>query len=102
MCVMHSLTMELRAMLGRVFTAGRHRSMVPVAIIEVMVYMTIKVLRPMKPRSCADEQSAVKPFGTVVAIGSTVIRWYFVVSVRADRRRPNAHRNLSWSCVAAS
>ena len=102
MCVMHGSTMELSAMIARVLATSWHRSMVSVTIIEVMVYMTIKVLRPMKPRSCADEQSAVKPFGTVVAIGSTVIRWYFVVSVRADRRRPNAHRNLSWSCVAAN
>jgi len=94
--------MELSAMIARVLAAIRHPSMVSVTIIQMMVYMTIKVLRPMKPRSCADEQSAVKPFGTVVAIGSTVIRWDFVVPVRTDRCRPNAHRNLSWSRIAAS
>ncbi len=102
MRVMHGLTMELRAMIGRVLTAGRHRSMVPVAIIQMMIYMAIEVLRPMKPRSCTDEHSAGKPFGTVVAIGSTVVRWYFVVSIRTHGRRPNAHSNLSWSCAAAN
>ena len=102
MRVMHGLTMELSAMIGRVLAASWHRSVVPVAIIQVMIYMAIKVLRSMKPRSCTDEHPSAKPFGTVVAIRRAVIRRYFVVSVRAHRRRPNAHSNLSWSRVAAS
>lgn len=102
MRVMHGLTMELSAMIARTLTAIRHPSMVPMAIIQMMVYMTVKMLGSMKPRSGTDKDAPVKPFGTIVAIGSTVIRWHFVVSVRAHRRRPNAYRNLSWSRVAAS
>jgi len=102
MCVMHGSTMKLSAMIDGVLTPTGHRSMVPVAIIKMMVYMAVKVLRPVKPRPCTDEYSAAKPFGTVVAVGSTVIRWYLVVSVRAHRRRPNAHSNLSWSRLVAN
>jgi hypothetical protein len=102
MCVMHGLTMELSAMIARVLAARRHRSMVSVAIIEVMVYMTIKVLGPMKPRSCTHKYATRKPFRTVVTVWSAVVRRHFVISVGAHRRRPNAHRNLSWSHVAAS
>jgi hypothetical protein len=102
MCVMHGLTMELRAMIARVLPSTRHRSTVSMAIVKVMVYMTVKVLRPMKPRPCTNKHTARIPFGTIVAIRGAVVRRHFVISVRTDRRRSNAHRNLSWSRVAAS
>ena len=101
MCVMHGLTMEFRSMITRVLAPSRHGSMVSVTVIEVMVYMTVEVLRPMKPRSSAHKYATRKPFGTIVAIRGAVVRRYFVIPVGTYRRRSNAHRNLSWSRITA-
>ena len=102
MCVMHGSTVELGAMIALVFAPSRHRSMISVTIIEVMVYMAIKVLMPMKPRSGADEHSTFIPFRTVVAIGSAAIRRHLVIPIRARRLLPNTHGNLRWSLGTAS
>ena len=56
--VMHRVSAELRAVFGRVFTAGWETSMIAVAIVEMMVYMPIKMLRAMEPWSGADEYAA--------------------------------------------
>ena len=102
MCVMHGLTTELSPMIALVLAPSGHRSMISMAIIQVVIYMAIKVFVPMKPRSSTDKHATRIPFWTIVAIGSAVIRRHFVISVRARWWLPNAHRNLCWSLGAAS
>ena len=102
MRVMHGPAIELSSMIALVLTPGRHRSMISVAIIQVMIYMTIKVFVPMKPRPGTDEHATRIPFGTVVAVRSAAIRRYLVIPVRACRLLPNTHGNLCWSLGAAS
>lgn len=102
MRVMHGSAIELSPMIPLALSPSGHRSVVSVAIIQVMIYMTVKVLRPMKPRSCTDKHAARIPFRTIVAIRSAAIRRRFVISVRAHRLLPNSHGNLSRSLGAAS
>ena len=58
---------------------------VAVIRMEVIVYMSAEVVTAMKPRSCTDEDTAAKPFGTVVAIGSAAIRSDIVIAIGTSR-----------------
>ena len=56
--VVHCLTVELRTMLRRVFAPRREISLIPFAVIEMMIDVPIEVLRAVKPWSRADEYTA--------------------------------------------
>jgi hypothetical protein len=88
--VMHRLAVKVRAAIGWVLAARRHWPVIALAVIEVMIDVPVKMIRPMKPRTRADEYAAGKPLWAVVAIGSAVIGRSLVVPVRADRRLSNA------------
>jgi hypothetical protein len=51
------------------------------ARIEAVIHMAIEVGWAMKPRANADEPATVKPFRTVVAIGSASIGRGIVVTI---------------------
>jgi hypothetical protein len=42
--------------------------------IETVIYMAVKVCTAVKPRASTDEDTTVKPFRAVVAVGSTGVR----------------------------
>ena len=56
--VMHCLAVKLCAVLRRMFSARRHWPMIALAEIEMMIDMSVKMLRPMKPRTRANEYAA--------------------------------------------
>jgi hypothetical protein len=58
--------------------------------MEMIVYVTMEVIRTMKPWASANENTARKPFRPVVAVGSTAIRRGVIVTVRAVGGRSNA------------
>jgi hypothetical protein len=74
------------------------------ATIAIVAAISITVVIP---RACANEDAAVEPCRTVVAVRGTRIRVVAVVAIRANRgitvvssaihraANPNAHRNLS-------
>ena len=92
--IVHRFAVELRAMIGRMLAASGRWPMIALAIVEVMIYVTVEVSRSVKPGSGADEDAAREPFRAVVTVGSAVVRRHFIISVRTNGRRPNAHRNL--------
>jgi hypothetical protein len=49
----------------------------------------------MKPRANANEDAAGKPFGAIVAVGSTAIRSGIIIAIGAIGLRTNLHGNLS-------
>jgi hypothetical protein len=49
--------------------------------IEAVIYVAVEVGRAMKPRADSDEDATGKPFGAVVAVGSTGVRSVIVVAV---------------------
>jgi hypothetical protein len=55
-------------------------------IIEAMIDVPIEVLRSVIPGPRSEEDSAREPLRAVIAIRGTVVRWPFVVSVRANGR----------------
>jgi hypothetical protein len=58
--------------------------------------MTAKVFWPVKPGTCANEDTAHKPFRAVVAVGSTVIRGVVIVPVRTSGFGPDVDAVLSF------
>ena len=58
MRVMHCLSMKLRTMFGRTVAACRHRAVVTLAVIEVMIDVTIEMLRPVVPGACTNKHAA--------------------------------------------
>ncbi len=94
-CVMHRLTMEFRTVLSRTFAARRHRSMVALAIVEMMIDVSVKSARPVKPGSRTDEYTAREPFRSIISIRSAIVRRNLVVPVWANRRFSDADCNLA-------
>ena len=58
--------------------------------MKMIIYVTMEVIRAMKPWASADENSTRKPFRPVVAVGSTAIWRSVIVTVGAVGRRSNA------------
>lgn len=97
MRIMHGLSMECLVTAGvGVVATMRKRAMVSVTIVQTVIYPAVKVSWTVKPRTGTDEDASVKPLRTVIAVGCAIVRWDFVVSVRAIRRRADLHRDLSW------
>jgi len=59
------------------------RSAISVMNIEMVVHVTAKVSRAVKPRAGTNEDAACKPLRAVVAVGSAVIRSEVIVAIRA-------------------
>jgi hypothetical protein len=79
------------------FPTTWQRSVISVVRIEAVVNMAVKAAWAVKPGARSEEYPADKPIGTVVAIGSTVIRLIVEVPIGAhgshsdincDLRRP--------------
>ncbi len=100
--VMHCAAMECLAVLSRVFTAGWETPMIAVAIVEMMVYMPVKMLRAVEPRSSADKYSAREPLRAIVTIGCAVIRGSLIVPIGTNWRFSDADCNLCISLMRGS
>src|SRR3984957_19129529 len=81
------------------FAALRHWSAVAVMRVVAVVDMAVEVVVAAVPVAGADEDSAVKPVGPVVAVGRAVIGSVVVVAVGADRLHSEADVNLGWRCA---
>jgi len=81
----------------RLRSARWHRTMIPIVWIVAIIYVSIKTMRAMEPRACANKDSARKPVGSVVAIRSAIIRRVVEISVGAYRSNTDADCNLG--CV---
>src|ERR1700691_6456379 len=102
MRVMHRLAVELRAVFRRMFTSCGRWPVIALAIVQVMIDVSVEVIRTMKPRTCADEYTASEPLRPIVTIRRAVIRRYFVVPVRTDRRFADTNRNLRLRAITVS
>ena len=54
---------------------------VPVFGMKMVVDVALEVVRAMKPRASANEDTTCKPFRPVVAVGSTTIRSSIIIPV---------------------
>jgi hypothetical protein len=88
------ITLEMRK---RLRTASRHRAVISIVWIVAIVYVSIKSMRTMEPRACANKDSARKPVRSVVAIRSAIIRRVVEISIGAYRSNTDADCNLG--CV---
>src|ERR1700722_13662770 len=62
--------------------------------MEVVVHVALEMVRAMEPRAGADEDTARKPFWSVVSVGGTAIRRGIVITVRAVRGRSDVYADL--------
>jgi hypothetical protein len=58
MRVVHCFAVELRTMFCRTFAALGKRSVVALAIVEMMIDVTVEMFRPVIPRSRSEEYAA--------------------------------------------
>jgi hypothetical protein len=58
MSVMHCLTVKLCTVIRRSLAARWHGSVVALALVEMMIHVSIEVLRPMEPGSRTDKYAA--------------------------------------------
>jgi len=102
MGIMHGFAVERRTVFYRMLTTRRVRPMVALAIVEMVIDVSVEVIRPMKPRSCADEDPAREPLRAIVAVRSAVVRRNLVIPVRAHRGGANFDCNLCGRAMAGS
>ncbi len=100
--VMHCLTVEFRTVFRWTFSALGQRPAVTLAKVEMMIHVSVKVFRSVVPGSRPDEYTVQEPLRAIVAVWSAVVGRDLVVTVRTNRRFPNAYRNLSGRVMARS
>lgn len=94
MCVMHGLAVKLCTVFRWTGTASWQSPVVAFAIIEMMIDVSIKAIRPVKPGPRTDEHTASKPLGPIITVRGAVVRRYFVISVRTNRWLADTNRDL--------
>ena len=92
--IMHRVSVKLCPALGWMFSPCWKRPVIAVSIVEMMVYMPVKVLWAVKPRSRADENTARKPLRSVVTVRRAVIRRSLIIAIRTNRRLSDTDCNL--------
>lgn len=78
----------------RALAVFRKSPVISVMRIEAIIDMTIKAMGPMEPRTCAEEQATVKPFGPVIAVRCACVRRVIEIAVGTNRRRSDLHTDL--------
>jgi hypothetical protein len=75
------------------------RSMVAVARVIAVIDVAIEAAMAMEPRAGANEDSAKKPVGAIVAVGGAVVGSVVEVAIGAYWRHSNvdADGNLGWA-----
>jgi hypothetical protein len=81
-------------MLSRMCAARWVRSLISLAVIQVMVDVPNEMGRSVKPWSGTYKHPACEPFRPVITIGRAVVWGYFVISVRATRRCTDINGDL--------
>jgi hypothetical protein len=99
MRVMHRLTVKLCTVLRGPLAARRYGTVIALAVIEMMIDVPIEMLRPMEPRTGADEDTTREPFRAVIAVWSAIVRRNLVIPVRANWRFSDADCNLCIRCM---
>jgi hypothetical protein len=92
--IVHGLAVKFCAVLRWTLAACWHWPLIAFAIVEMMIYVSIEMIRPVIPRPHSDENTACEPLGAIVAIRSAGVRGSFVISVRTNRRLSDADSNL--------
>ena len=73
-----------------------------VMAIEPIINVSPEVIPTVIPRACADEYSVQKPLRPVVAVGCAFIGWIVEVTVGANGRWSDLHRNLRMCALRQS
>ena len=95
MSVTHSVSMEIvEVVMLPVFSVMRIRTVIAVAWIVMVVYISMKVTGTMEPSACTDEDAVVEPLRAVIAIRRATVGSIIVIAVGADRRAPELNRDL--------
>ena len=92
--IMHRVSVKLCAMLGWMLAARREAPVIAMSVVEMMVYVPVKVFWPVKPRSRTNENTARKPLGSVVTVRRAVIRRSLIIAIRTNRRLSDTDCNL--------
>ena len=58
MRVMHRLAVKFRTVFGRTLAALGHMPVIALAIVQIMIDVSVKMFRPVIPRSRPDEHTA--------------------------------------------
>jgi len=86
---------------GRMLSAGfnsvtgaRHRPLVAVVGMEVIIYVAVEVGGSVKPWTRTDKSAAAKPLRTVVPVRSASVRSSFVITIGAIGSYSDIDANL--------
>jgi hypothetical protein len=99
MSIMRFVPLEIlgwdRMLWGGFFTVIWHWSGVAVLGVVVIIYLSVKVSRTMKPGARADEGTATEPLGAVIAVWSAAVWSGLIVAIGAIRRYADVDGDLS-------
>ena len=73
------------------FAALGHRSSVTAPGIIAAIDVAVESVPAMEPGAGSKKDSAIKPIGPVVAVGSAIVRGIVEVAIRANRGWSNVH-----------
>lgn len=87
---------EVRRTLGMsiwslLLTASWNASFIAMMRVVTVVDGTVKIVRPVKPRTGSDEDAANKPLGAVITVGSATIRLVVKIAIRTNGSGSDAY-----------
>jgi hypothetical protein len=88
--IVHRLAVKFRAMFSRMLSLSRKTAVVPLSVVECVIYVPVEMIGSVVPGPSPDEYTAVEPFRAIIAVRSAVVRRSLIVAVRAHRGRPDA------------
>ena len=100
--IVHRLPVKLSTVIPWPFTAGRHRAVVTLAIVKLMIDMAVEMIRAVVPGAGADEDTATEPLGPIIAIRSAIVRRSLVIPVWANRCYSDVDCNLCIRFISGS
>lgn len=69
-------------------------AMITMVGAEVVIDVPVKIMRPVKPGTGANETAIYEPFGTIISVWCALIRWDSEIAVRTDGSRSDIDGDL--------
>ena len=97
--VAHLIALEMGDLTNRVRGIGmvagvRHRALVTMLGMEVIVHVSPKIGRPVKPGTRTDKYATCEPLWSIVPVGRASVRRNVIVSIGAIGRGTDANGDL--------
>jgi hypothetical protein len=100
--IVHRIPVKLSTLCRRTLATRGRGSVVALAVVKMMIYVPVEMIRAVIPGACTDKNPAREPFRAIVAIRGAIIRGLLIITVGTNRGFPDTYRNLCRRPISGS